>query len=52
MFKERLERFKDNMTRSDNQNNKKKVENLVIGILIIIITDLILRINRIRLLKY
>jgi len=38
MFKERLERFKDNMTRSDNQNNKKKVENLVIGILIIIIT--------------
>ena len=38
MFKERLEKFKDNMTRSDNQNNKKKVENLVVGILIIIIT--------------
>lgn len=38
MLKEKLQRFKDNMTRSDNQNNKKKVENLVVGILIIIIT--------------
>ncbi len=38
MFKEKIEKFKDNMTRSDNQNNKRKVENLVVGILIIIIT--------------
>lgn len=38
MLKEKLQRFKENMTRSDNQNNKKKVENLVVGILILIIT--------------
>lgn len=38
MFKEKLQKLKDNVTKSDNKNNKKKVENLVVGILILIIT--------------
>lgn len=38
MFKEKLQKLKDNVTKIDNKNNKKKVENLVVGILILIIT--------------
>ena len=38
MFKEKLQKLKDKVTKSDNKNNKKKVENLVVGILILIIT--------------
>ena len=38
MLKEKLQKFKENVTKSDNKNNKKKVENLVVGILILIVT--------------
>ena len=38
MLKEKLQRLKENITKSDNTNNKKKVENLVVGILILIVT--------------
>ncbi len=38
MLKEKIQKFKENATKSDNKNNKKKVENLVVGILILIVT--------------
>lgn len=38
MFKEKIQKLKEDITKSDNKNNKKKVENLVVGILILIIT--------------
>ena len=38
MLKEKLQKFKEDITKSDNKNNKKKVENIVVGILILIVT--------------
>ncbi len=38
MLKEKLQKLKENITKSDNKTNKKKVENLVVGILILIVT--------------
>lgn len=38
ILEDKLQKIKDNLTKTDNKNNKKKVENLVVGILILIIT--------------
>lgn len=38
MLKEKIHQLKENMTKSDNKTGKKKVENLVVGILILIVT--------------
>ncbi len=38
MLKEKLQKLKENITKSDNKTNKKKVENFVVGILILIVT--------------
>ena len=38
ILEDKLQKLKDNLTKTDNKNNKKKVENLVVGILILIIT--------------
>ena len=38
MLKEKIQQLKENMTKSDNKTGKKKVENLVVGILILIVT--------------
>ena len=38
MLKDKLEKVKNELTKTDNKNNKKKIENIVIGILILLIT--------------
>lgn len=38
ILEDKLQKIKDNLTKTDNKNNKKRVENLVVGILILIIT--------------
>ena len=38
MLKEKIQQLKENMTKSDNKTGKKKVENLIVGILILIVT--------------
>ena len=38
MLKEKMQQLKENITKSDNKTGKKKVENLVVGILILIVT--------------
>ena len=42
MLKEKIHQLKENMTKSDNKTGKKKVENLVVGILILIVINTIL----------
>ena len=38
MLKDKLEKVKNEITKTDNKNSKKKIENIVIGILILLIT--------------
>lgn len=38
MLKDKLEKVKNELTKTDNKNSKKKIENIVIGILILLIT--------------
>lgn len=38
ILEDKLQKIKDSLTKTDNKNNKKRVENLVVGILILIIT--------------
>ena len=38
MLKEKIEKVKNELTKTDNKNSKKKIENIVIGILILLIT--------------
>lgn len=38
MLKEKIEKIKNELVKTDNKNSKKKIENIVIGILILLIT--------------
>ena len=50
MLKEKIHQLKENMTKSDNKTGKKKVENLVVGILILIVT--VIAINTMMIVPY
>lgn len=42
MLKDKLEKVKNELTKTDNKNSKKKIENIVIGILILLITVIVI----------